>query len=114
MTLQAHLALFSIPIWWVQQHGTTQCPLAGAHPWQGPTSPPVPPQGAPGGSGRLLLPGEEASPPGVQLLPRVLEPAASKAAGPTPPLTIQVQPIADNLTTMIFNVYQSYLSHSLL
>ena len=22
-----------------------------------------------------------------------------------------VQPIADNLTTMIFNVYQSYLSH---
>jgi len=41
LTLQAHLALFSIPIWWVQ-------------------------------------------------------------------------PIADNLTTMIFNVYQSYLSHSLL
>ena len=50
-------------------------------PWQCPSSAPVPPQRAPGGSGRLAQHSQgEASPLGAQALPRVLELAASKAA----------------------------------
>ena len=52
-------------------------------PWQCPSSPPTPPQGAFGGSGRRALPGGEAGPPGAQPLPRVLELAAPKAADST-------------------------------
>ena len=50
--------------------------------WQGPSLPPTPPQGVPGGLGRCAIPGGEANPPGAQLLPRVLElpVAASKVA----------------------------------
>ena len=36
----------------LMRRSTLKVPL-----WQCPTSPPAPPQGAPGGSGRLLLPG---------------------------------------------------------
>eukprot|EP00964_Phaeocystis_antarctica_P083910 scaffold52834_cov43-Phaeocystis_antarctica.AAC.1 len=49
-------------------------------PWQCPSSAPVPPRGAPGGSGRCALSGGEAVSPGAQTLPRVLELAASKDA----------------------------------
>ena len=49
-------------------------------PWQCPSSAPVPPQGAPGSSGRCALSGGEAVSPGAQTLPRVLELAASKDA----------------------------------
>eukprot|EP00964_Phaeocystis_antarctica_P137276 scaffold101785_cov72-Phaeocystis_antarctica.AAC.1 len=48
--------------------------------WQGTSSAPAPPQGAPGGSGRRALPGGEASPPSAQPPPRVLELAATKTA----------------------------------
>eukprot|EP00964_Phaeocystis_antarctica_P050803 scaffold29574_cov48-Phaeocystis_antarctica.AAC.2 len=48
-------------------------------PWQGPSSPSVPPRGAPGGSGRPGTP----KPLGAQPRPRVLERAASKAADST-------------------------------
>eukprot|EP00964_Phaeocystis_antarctica_P139247 scaffold103996_cov66-Phaeocystis_antarctica.AAC.1 len=47
--------------------------------WQRPSSPPAPPQGAPGGPGRYALP------LGAQPRPRVLERAASKAADSTAP-----------------------------
>ena len=49
-------------------------------PWQCPSSAPVPPQGAPGGSGQLGTPRDEAGPLSAQPLPFVLERAASKAA----------------------------------
>eukprot|EP00964_Phaeocystis_antarctica_P089799 scaffold57351_cov50-Phaeocystis_antarctica.AAC.5 len=45
-----------------------------------PSSAPVPPQGAPGGSGQLGAPRAEACPLVAQPLPRVLELAASRAA----------------------------------
>ena len=45
-----------------------------------PARPPVPPQGAPGGSGRPSTPREEAGPLGAQPRPRALEPAATEAA----------------------------------
>ena len=51
-----------------------------ALPAQRPSSPPVPPQGAPGGSGRPSTPREAAGPPGAQPRPRLLEPAATEAA----------------------------------
>eukprot|EP00964_Phaeocystis_antarctica_P075612 scaffold46678_cov45-Phaeocystis_antarctica.AAC.1 len=53
----------------------SKCPL----PWQGPGSPPAPPHGAPGGSGRPLLPGGEDSPLGAQPPPRL--PRASRLQG---------------------------------
>ena len=65
------------------QHGQS------APPWRCPSSAPVPPQGAPGGSGRRPLSGGDAGPLGAQPLPRVLEPAASKVADCTA-LAIQV------------------------
>eukprot|EP00964_Phaeocystis_antarctica_P041450 scaffold23688_cov51-Phaeocystis_antarctica.AAC.4 len=50
-------------------------------PWQCPSSAPVPPQGAPGGSGQLSTSRERATHSlGAQPPPRVLELAASKAA----------------------------------
>ena len=54
-------------------------------PWRRLSSAPAPPQGAPGGSGRLGSPrGRETTALGTQpLLPRLLEPAASKAADST-------------------------------
>ena len=63
-----------------------QCPYSCSSmlkvppPWQCPSSAPVPPQGAPGGYGQFGAPREEAGPLGAQLLPRVLELAASKPA----------------------------------
>ena len=48
--------------------------------WQRPSSAPAPPQGVPGGSGWLSTPRGEAGPLGTQPLPRMLAPAASKAA----------------------------------
>ena len=51
---------------------------------QGPSAPPAPHQGAPGGSlvalGGVRTPRGRAGPPGASPLPRVLEPAASNAA----------------------------------
>ena len=43
----------------------------------------MPPQGAPGGSGRPSTPSEAAGPPGAQPRPRLLEPAATEAADST-------------------------------
>ena len=43
----------------------------------------MPPQGAPGGSGRPSTPREVAGPPGAQPRPRLLEPAATEAADST-------------------------------
>jgi hypothetical protein len=43
----------------------------------------VPPQGAPGGSGRPSTPREEAGPLGAQPRPRALEPAVTEAADST-------------------------------
>ena len=51
--------------------------------WQGPSSPPTPPRGAPGGSGQFGAPREEAGPLGAPPPPRVLELAASKVADST-------------------------------
>ena len=51
-----------------------------ALPRQCPSWAPAPPQGAPGGFGRLGTPRVEASPPGARPLPWVLAPAASKVA----------------------------------
>ena len=49
--------------------------------WQRPSSPAVPPQGAPGGSAQLGTSGAEAKPPGArEPLPRVLERDASKVS----------------------------------
>ena len=48
--------------------------------WQGPSSPPTPPRGAPGGSGQFGAPREEAGPLGAPPPPRLLELAASKVA----------------------------------
>ena len=64
--------------------------MAKAPPWQRPSSAPVPPQGAPGGSGQLGTPRGEAGPLGAQPLPRLLELATSQAAYFLP-LTIQVE-----------------------
>ena len=50
--------------------------------WQCPKSAPAAPQGAPGSSGWLGAPTGETGPLGAQPLPRVLEPAASKATHP--------------------------------
>jgi hypothetical protein len=63
---------------WAEPHRHTH---ALAVPWQCPSSAPVPPQGAPGGSGRLETPRREAGPLGAPPLPQVPERAASKAAG---------------------------------
>eukprot|EP00964_Phaeocystis_antarctica_P126927 scaffold90602_cov52-Phaeocystis_antarctica.AAC.1 len=49
-------------------------------PWQRPSSAPAPPQGAPGVSGQPGTPRKRPRPLGTQPLPRVIEPAASKAA----------------------------------
>ena len=57
------------------QTAWSKCP-----PWQCPSSAPAPPQGAPGGSGQPGTPSKMPRPLGAQPLPRVLEPAASKAA----------------------------------
>ena len=53
----------------------SKCP-----PWQCPSSPPVPPQGAPGGSGRVGTPRVEARPLGAPPPPRAFKRAASKVA----------------------------------
>ena len=67
-------------------------------PWQRPSSAPVPPQGAPGGSGQLGPPRKEPGPLGAQPPPRrVLEQAASKAAHFTPRLlSMQAEPDPDD------------------
>ena len=62
---------------WAGQHRHTH---ALAVPWQCPSSAPVPPQGAPGGSGQRGTPRKRPSPLGARLLPPVLEPAAAGAA----------------------------------
>ena len=49
-------------------------------PWQCPSSAPAPPHAAPGGSGQLGYSQEEVALLDAQPLPRVLKPAASKAA----------------------------------
>ena len=73
-------------------------------PWQCPSSAPVPPQGAPGGSGQLETPRREAGPLGAQPLPRVLELAASKVADSTafghlhPGVLIIIRPSADGVS----------------
>ena len=85
------------------QHGQS------APPWRCPSSAPVPPQGAPGGSGRRPLSGGDAGPLGAQPLPRVLERAASKAAH-FPALTTQALNstgkwchVVDEATNMVFD-----------
>ena len=55
----------------------SKCP-----PWQRPSSPPVPPQRAPGGSRRLGTPQSEAQPLGPQRPPRRLKRAACKGRSP--------------------------------
>merc|ERR1740124_1342728 len=59
------------------QHGQSAPPSL---PWHSPSSPPVPPQGAPGGSGIARHSQSEAQPLGAQPPPRVLERAASRVA----------------------------------
>ena len=58
-------------------------PWSKCPPWQGPSSAPVPPQGAPGGSAAARYSQVEARPLGAQRLPQVLELAASKVADST-------------------------------
>ena len=65
---------FELPRGPATQHGQS------APPWQCPSSPPVPPQGAPVGSGQLGTPRGEARPLGSQPRPQVLERAACKVA----------------------------------
>ena len=64
----------------VPYHG--ECPAARSkrHPWRCSSSAPVPPQGAPGGSGRLGTPRVGARPLGAQPPPRGLALAASSVA----------------------------------